>query len=67
MFMFFQINLKSLDIQEQLNTMQNTPSPPSHSEEDYDIEKLIGKIKSLKNRLLDLSHRSNATVNLTGK
>nr|SVE81256.1 EOG090X04IO [Daphnia magna] len=52
-------------LKEQLNTMQNTPSPPSHSEEDYDIEKLIGKIKSLKNRLLDLSHRSNATVNLT--
>ncbi|XP_032781701.2 GRIP and coiled-coil domain-containing protein 1 [Daphnia magna] len=52
-------------LKEQLNTMQNTPSPPSHSEEDYDIEKLIGKIKSLKNRLLDLSRRSNATVNLT--
>nr|SVE81879.1 EOG090X04IO [Daphnia magna] len=52
-------------LKEQLNTMQNTTSPPSHSEEDYDIEKLIGKIKSLKNRLLDLSHRSNATVNLT--
>ncbi|XP_057368005.1 GRIP and coiled-coil domain-containing protein 1-like [Daphnia carinata] len=53
-------------LKEQLNTMQNMSSPLSHpSEEDYDIEKLIGKIKSLKNRLLDVSRRSNATVNLT--
>nr|SVE71618.1 EOG090X04IO [Daphnia similis] len=52
-------------LKEQLNMMQKTPSPPPHSEEDYDIEKLIGKIKSLKNRLLDVSRRSNATVNLT--
>nr|SVE75694.1 EOG090X04IO [Daphnia hispanica] len=53
-------------LKEQLNTMQNLPNPPSHqSDEEYDIEKLIGKIKSLKNRLLDVSHRSNATVNLT--
>nr|SVE88577.1 EOG090X04IO [Daphnia sinensis] len=53
-------------LKEQLNMMQNTPSPPSHhSEEDYDIEKLIGKIKSLKNRLLDVSRRSSAIVNLS--
>nr|SVE73496.1 EOG090X04IO [Daphnia atkinsoni] len=52
-------------LKEQLNTMQNMPGPPPrHSEEEYDIEKLIGKIKSLKNRLLDVSRRSNATVNL---
>nr|SVE74696.1 EOG090X04IO [Daphnia carinata] len=53
-------------LKEQLNTMQNTSSPLSHhSEDDYDVEKLIGKIKSLKNRLLDVSRRSNATINLT--
>lgn len=64
----FWVNFNSLDHQEQLNTMQNMPGqPPRHSEEEYDIEKLIGKITSLKNRLLDVSRRSNTTVNLSGK
>ena len=48
--------------------MQIKPGPPSnHSEEEYDIEKLIDKITLMKNRLLEVSRRSNATVNLSGK
>nr|SVE74123.1 EOG090X04IO [Daphnia barbata] len=52
-------------LKEQLNSMEITPKPPlSNSEDEYDVEKLISKITSLKNKLLDVSERSNATINL---
>nr|CAH0098978.1 unnamed protein product [Daphnia galeata] len=53
-------------LKEQLNTMQNTPSPPSnYNEEEFDVEKIIDKITSLKNRLMEVSRWSNANINLS--
>ena len=46
--------------------MQRDPDPSSHDEEEHDFNKLVSKITSLKNRLLDVGRQSNATVNLCG-
>ncbi len=47
--------------------MQNAPSQASnHNEEEYDIQKIVDKITSLKNRLMEVSRRSNANINLAG-
>nr|CAG4650901.1 EOG090X04IO [Simocephalus serrulatus]SVE94179.1 EOG090X04IO [Simocephalus serrulatus] len=52
-------------LKEQLNDIHKNPSQPSnHNEEEYDIGKLIEKITSLKNRLIELSQRSNIAVNI---
>nr|SVE83601.1 EOG090X04IO [Daphnia pulex] len=52
-------------LREQLNTMQNAPSQASnHNEEEYDVPKIIDKITSLKNRLMEVNRRSNANINL---
>lgn len=54
-------------LQEQLNAMQDTPSPASnYNEEEFDVQKIIDKITSLKSRLIEISRRSNANINLTG-
>ncbi|XP_046653536.1 GRIP and coiled-coil domain-containing protein 1-like [Daphnia pulicaria] len=52
-------------LREQLNTMQSAPSQASnHNEEEYDVPKIIDKITSLKNRLMEVNRRSNANINL---
>ncbi|EFX71220.1 hypothetical protein DAPPUDRAFT_309188 [Daphnia pulex] len=52
-------------LREQLNTMQNAPSQASnYNEEEYDVPKIIDKITSLKNRLMEVNRRSNANINL---
>lgn len=48
--------------------MQRDPSQPSHhDEEEYDFDKLVDKITSLKNRLIEIGHQSNSPVNLSGR
>ncbi len=47
--------------------MQSAPSQASnHNEEEYDVPKIIDKITSLKNRLMEVNRRSNANINLAG-
>ena len=47
--------------------MQNTCPPSNYNEEEFDVEKIIDKITSLKNRLMEVSRWSNANINLSGK
>jgi len=47
--------------------MQNAPSQASNQiEDEYDVQKIIDRITLLKNRLVEVSRRSNANINLAG-
>nr|CAG4641620.1 EOG090X04IO [Eurycercus lamellatus] len=54
-------------LKEQLNSMQKESNIQANhqDEEEYDSDKIVDKIKSLKARLMEIGSRSNTLVNIT--